>query len=387
MFKYQISTIALNALYTEISEMQTMVTSTPSTTKVTLEGISIPVKKEVSGFAYGKEDGASRLTLDNVLRGVNHNCASIPCTLGYALRVAAETIKIDSDMSVYGMTWASKDNNDFRINVLHPIVIQAIITGEYDEVIKLDSEGTLYVFEYKGKTSKKFDDSFAEEVIERWVEILNVLSTEAYSPNTSLKCSSNMSSICNAIRQNSQNIETATVQFNESGNNPDKVITPTMFVTRGMLFPYYGAILSRFTGGRYESRDLMHWGSCNLDHRRDIGAWGGTCTGSLSNNVYAHLRVLTNLNTGSPHHTDVISNRGDIRTYVKVAQEMCSEMLFEHFKEAWKVEPEMIDAPPSTDDKDYKEGGTTSSKMDEVVEQPREVKVVKKRGRPAKGAV
>lgn len=386
MLKYQNSTILLNALFTEISEMATMVASTPNVTKVTLDGISIPVNKEVSGFAYGQEDGSSRVDLNTLLKGINHDCASISCDLGYALRIAAETTKIDTDMSVYGMTWASKADSNFRINVLHPVVVQAIIAGEYDKVISLESEGTLYVFEYKAKNSRKFYDVFAEEVIERWAEVLTVLSTEAYSPNTSLKCSSNMGSICNAIRQGSQSIENTQVAFSESGNNPQKVITPTMFVTQGMLFPYYGAIMSRLSGSRYESRDLMHFGSCNLDHRRDIGAWGGTCTGSLNNGVYASLRVLTNLNMGSAHHTDVISNRGDIRTYVKVSQEISAEMLFEHFKGVWEVPEEA----PSEADTGIEESIEKDEKSDtEVVQQlgaTPEV-VVKKRGRPSKASL
>lgn len=377
MNKYQNSSILLNAMFTEISEMATMVASTPNTTKVTLDGISIPVNKEVSGFEYGTEDGRNRVDLNTLLKNINHDCASIPCDLGYALRIAAETVKIDTDMAVYGMTWASKANNDFRINILHPIVVQAVIAGEYDNLISLNSEGTLYVFEYKGKNSNKLDDSFAEEVIERWTEILTVLGTEAYAPNTSLKCSSNLGSICNAIRQGSQSLETTNVSFSESGNNPQKVITPTMFVTQGMLFPYYGAVLSRFTSSRYESRDLMHWGSCNLDHRRDIGAWGGTCTGSLSNAVYASLRVLTNLNMGSAHHTDVISNRGNVRTYVKVSQEISAEMLFEHFKVEWEVPEEVPSSNVDTED------------VEEVTELPPHAPevVVKKRGRPSKASI
>lgn len=384
MFKYQNSSILLNAMFTEISEMATMVASVPNTTKVTLDGISIPVNKEVSGFSYGTEDGRNRVDLNTLLKGINHDCASIPCDLGYALRIAAETTKIDTDMSVYGMTWASKADNNFRINVLHPIVIQSILAGEYDSVISLASEGTLYVFEYKNKTTKKLDDNFAEEVIERWTEVLMILGTEAYAPNTSLKCSSNLGSICDAIRQGSQSLESTMVSFSESGNNPSKVITPTMFVTQGMLFPYYGAIMSRFSGTRYESRDLMHWGSCNLDHRRDIGAWGGTCTGSLSNAVYASLRVLTNLNMGSAHHTDVLSNRGDLRTYVKVTQEICAEMLFGHFKEEWEVPEE---APSTVEIEECnKEGLEESSEVVPQLATP-EVVTVKKRGRPSKASI
>lgn len=387
MLKYQNSTILLNAMFTEISEMATMVASVPSTTKVTLDGISIPVNKEVSGFRHGTTSSGDRIQLDTVLKGINHDCASIPCNLGYALRIAAETTKIDTDMSVYGMTWASKENNDFRINILHPIVVQSILAGEYDQVISLESEGTLYVFEYKRKSTTMLNDKFAEEVIERWTEVLMVLATEAYPPNTTLKCSSNMGSICNTIRQGSQSIETINVSFSESGSNPPKVITPTMFVTQGMLFPYYGAVMSRYNDSRYESRDLMHWGSCNLDHRRDIGAWGGTCTGSLSNSVYSSLRVLTNLNMGSAHHTDVISNRGDLRTYVKVTQEICAEMLFEHFKDVWEVPTEA----PSDEVQDVT---NTDSESVEVAPELEEVTpgaqaspvVVKKRGRPAKAS-
>lgn len=377
MNKYCNSTILLNALYTEISEMQGMVASTPCVAKASVEGIAIPVNKEVSQFKYGTEkDGTYRRDLKVVVDSINHDCAGMHCDLGHALRIAAETVKIDTDGSIYGMIWASRSDSNFRLNILHPIVVQAIVAGEYSELVKLDTQGTLYVYEYKNSTPRtKFDDTFAEEVIERWVEILTIISSEGYSPNTQLKCSTNMGSLCNAIRQGSTSLESAQIAFNESGNNPSKVITPLMFVTSGMLFPYYGAVMSRISGGRYESRDLMHWGSCNLDHRRDIGGWGGTCTGNLSSSVYASLRVLTNLNTGSPHHTDVISTRGDMRTYVKVAQEMSTEIMFEHFKDEW-----VLETAPSEVEEDSKETSKAPSTVGE------EVVVVKKKGRPAKGA-
>lgn len=373
--KYCNSTILLNAMYTEINEMQSMVASTPCVSKTSIEGIAIPVNKEVSQFKFGTETSSGRRTISSVLDSINHDCAGMNCNLGHALRIAAETVKIDTEGSIYGMIWASRSNSNFRLNILHPIVVNALLAGEYKDLIKLESEGTLYVYEYKASAAKhKFDDSFAEEVIERWVEILTIISTEGYSPNTQLKCSTNMGSLCNAIRQGSTNLESAQVGFSESGSNPAKVITPLMFVTQGMLFPYYGAAMSRTSGGRYESRDLMHWGSCNLDHRRDIGGWGGTCTGNLSSSVYASLRVLTNLNTGSAHHTDVISNRGDTRTYVKVAQEMSTEIMFEHFKYEWKYED---DTSPSETAEVIEETPKKSDKLDTKA-------TVKKKGRPAK---
>jgi hypothetical protein len=180
-----------------------------------------------------------------------------------------------------------------------------------------------------------------------------------------------MGSLCNSIRNGAGSIESAQINFSESGSNPPKVITPLMFVTQGMLFPYYGAVMSRSSGGSYESRDLMHWGSCNLDHRRDIGGWGGTCTGNLSNSVYSSLRVLTNLNTASAHHTDVISNRGDLKTYVKVAQELSVQILFDHFTEEWEGSGS---ASSVTDEDDSK-----------VDTEEVEVVAVKKKGRPVKG--
>lgn len=361
MHKYVASSILLNALYTEISEMSTMISSTPTVSKASIEGISIPVKKEVSGLTNG--DG-SRTDLRALLDNIKHDCISVPCTLKDGLRISAEAVKEDTDSGIYGIIWASKENPNFRINVLHPIVVQSLLSGEYNDLIKYESEGTLYIYEYKYKHTKKFNDSFAEVVIDRWVEILSVLSTEAYVPNTTLRCSTNLGSLCGDIRRGSISLENARVQFSESGDNPNKVITPTMFVTSGMLFPYYGAVQSRHSGGSYESRDLMHFGSCNLDHRRDIGGWGGTCTGKFSNNIYASLRVLTNLNTASAHHTDVISKECDILTYVKVAQELSIQVIIEHFKDEW---------------------GITEVIAEEPIEVTPEVVVVsKKRGRPSK---
>lgn len=380
MFKYQNSTILLNALYTEVSELAKTVTSAPNVAKASLEGISIPVNKEVSGFTQGTCDTKSRVELSTLLININHDCVSIPCTLEYALQVATETVSVDTDMSVYGMTWASKANPDFRINILHPIVVQALIAGEYSALISLEDVGTLYVFEYKNAAPKKLNDKFAEEVIERWTEILTVIGTEAYTPNTTLKCTSNMESMCKNLREGSSSIETAQISFGESGNNPSKVITPTMFVTHGILFPYYGAIQSRQQGGSYESRDLVHMGSCNLDHRRDIGAWGGTCTGNLQNSVYASLRVLTTLNMGSAHHTDVMAANMDVRTYVKITQEISTEMLLGHFRPLWEVPEEVPSIQPPEDEEGTQEGVEPTIEVSPETE----VVVVRKRGRPSK---
>lgn len=370
---YKTSSILLNALYTEISEMTNMVTSAPSTTKASIEGIAIPVTVEVSGFAGGKDiEGANgrRRTLDWLLDKVKHDCFAINCTLEDSLRIAAESVKSDNTADIYGMIWASTKNNNIRLNVLHPIVVQAILAGEYSHVVPINDAGTLYIYEYRTKSSAfKLEEPFSDEVIERWTEILTVTSTNSLAPNVTLKCTTNMESLCQSIRSGGTPIASATVAFSEAGNNPPKVITPLMFVTQGMLFPYYGAVQSRYSSGRYESRDLMHFGSCNLDHRRDIGAWAGTCTGNLSNAVYASLRVLTNLNTGSPHHTDVIAAKCDIKTYVKITQEISVQLLETFYKDVWKTE----EVPAET--------------AEEVKEEVETKATVVKRGRPSKKVV
>lgn len=369
---------------TEISEMGKMIQSTPNTTKATLEGIAIPVNTEVSVLEGGESrEGYRRTEVSRLLKGINHDCASMKCTLGYALRIAYETVKIDTDATVYGMIWASNADDNFRLNILHPIVASSIIQGEYDKLVQQDSEGTLYVYEYTNKQKYAPNASQAEYAVDRWVEILGVITTESYSPNTTLTCSTNMGSLCGAIRQGSTSMESASVSFSESGSNPRMVITPTMFVTQDMLFPYYGAIQSRQSGGSYESRDLLPMGSCNLNHSTNIGHYGGTCTGNLSNSVYASLRVLTNLNTGSPHHMDVISNGLDIRTYVRTTQEVSAEIIYEAHKDSWVFEEEpvtpsqeVLEEDLGLDTKVINAEGTP-----EVV-----VTVVKKRGRPSKAS-
>lgn len=364
---YKTSTLLLNALYTEISEMAGMINAAPSTTKASIEGISIPVTVEVSGLSGGTSgDSAAtrRKSLEWLVEKIKHDCSAIRCTLEGSLRIAAESVKMDANADIYGMIWASTKNNNIRLNVLHPVVAQSIIDGEYSHVVPLNEEGTLYIYEYRNTSIYKQDEKFADEIIERWTEILTVVTANSTSPNVTLKCNTNMDALCQSIRGGNQQIATAQIAFAESGNNPSKVVTPLMFVTQGMLFPYYGAVQSRYSGGRYESRDLMHWGSCNLDHRRDIGAWSSTCTGNLSNGVYASLRVLTNLNTGSPHHTDVITNKGsDVKTYVKITQEITVQLLENFYKDVWEVAP--VETAPA-------------------VTAPVAVTVTKKRGRPGK---
>lgn len=374
---YKTSTILLNALYTEISEMATMVNAAPATTKASIEGIAIPVTVEVSGLSggqTGESQSTRRRSLDWLLDKIKHDCSAIKCTLEDSLRIAAESVKVDTNADIYGMIWASTKNNNIRLNVLHPIVVQAITAGDYSHVVPLSEAGTLYIYEYRDSSSKfKLEDSFADDIIERWTEILTVVTTKSAAPNVTLKCSTNMESMCQSIRSGQSQLATAQIGFSESGNNPAKVITPLMFVTQGMLFPYYGAVQSRYSGGRYESRDLMHWGSCNLDHRRDIGAWSSTCTGNLSNSVYASLRVLTNLNTGSPHHTDVIAAKGDIKTYVKITQEISVQLLEAFYKDVWVTEEVTPEAPVEVVAEDVA-----------VKENLKGVTVIKKRGRPTK---
>jgi hypothetical protein len=363
MNKYQISTILINALMTEVTEISTSVKDTAQKEVSSEEGISIPVNKEVSELQNG--DG-SRHDLTYLVKSINHDCSSIKCTLGDSLRIAAEATIMDTSASIYGCIWASTANPNIRINVLHPIAVHTILKGDFDNVAKLEDDGTLYVYEYSSKLGSYIQNtSHADYVIERWVEVLSVLATESYPPNTQLKCSTNMDSLCNNLRSGNTSIESARVDFSESGNNPRLVITPLLFVTKDMLFPYYGAIISRSTGGEYSSRDLMPWGSCNLNHRENIGRWGGTCTGSFSNAVYSSLRVLTNVNTGSPHHTDVILKSGCPRTYARVTQEMSASMLFDHFKDVWEVQEEVIEA-------------VSEDTTEEVTV------ITKKRGRPSK---
>ena len=376
-----VSSLLTNALMTEIMEMQKAVTSAPVTHKSTLEGISIPVKDTVTGLPNGRSSNRSELD-SKIINKVNHDCLSVPCTLEFGLHMIAETIKADDDFMVYGAIWASAANPNFRVNVLHPLVIQAIIAGDYDHLIKLEDEGTLYVYEYqkgalesKSEVLKKLETPACLEVIERWDEIMTKIMDTGYAPNTTLSCSTNLNSLCQSIRQGSQKLETARVSFSESGNNPQLVITPLMFVTRGMIFPYYGATISKQDGGSYKSRDLMNFGSCNLDHRTDIGIWGTTCTGNHSNSVYASLRVLSNLNMSSAYHTDVIAMSAGIKPYVRIAQEISVELLMTAYGSKWITEEVVQEEEP---------------KVIEIVEEetqevPEVVAVtVKKRGRPKK---
>ena len=375
MNKYVSSTLLINALFTEVSEMQKLVQNTPCTTKATLEGISIPVNKEVSTFTGGQ---GTKGQISSLLESINHDCYSVKADLQTALRISYEAVTSDEDAHIYGIIWASDTDNNFRLNLLHPIVINSILQGEYAALIQMESLGTLYIYEYTNKGAYKPKHEFADEVLVRWVEILEVINTESYSPNTTLTCSTNMSSLCNAIRQGATPMEQAKVAFSESGSNPRHVITPTMFVTQGMLFPYYGAIQSRNSGSGYDSRDLMHFGSCNLNHSRDIGNWGSTCTGNLSSSVYASLRVLTNLNTGSPHHTDVIAKGTDVRTYVKTTQEISMSLLYEANKHLWEAH-EVVNEPSEEVIEAVKEPS------EEALEVTPEV-TVKRRGRPSKSS-
>lgn len=142
-----------------------------------------------------------------------------------------------------------------------------------------------------------------------------------------------------------------------------------------MIFPYYGAVLSKqdTSGGSYKSRDLMNFGSCNLDHRSDISSWGTTCTGNFQNNVYASLRVLSNLNMSSAYHSDVIIKDAGIKPYVRVAQDISVQLLFAAFGDKWNVVEEVVEEPV-----------TASTLVEEETQEEVVVTVVKKRGRPKK---
>lgn len=381
MIMRPISTILTNALMTEITEMSNAVQSAPVTTKTTLEGISIPVKETISALPNGRS--SNRREIDGaIVNAVKHDCLSIRCSLESALHMIAETIKDDTDYMVYGAIWASQANPNFRINVLHPLVVQALVAGEYDSLIKLEDLGTLYVYEYAknvhesvAKVNEMLGSTAVATVVDRWTEIIEKIATTGYSPNTTLTCSTNLTSICNGLRQGSNKLETSRITFSESGNNPPMVITPLMFVTRGMIFPYYGAVLSKqeTSGGSYKSRDLMNFGSCNLDHRSDISSWGTTCTGNFQNNVYASLRVLSNLNMSSAYHSDVIIKDAGIKPYVRVAQDISVQLLFAAFGDKWNVVEEVVEEPV-----------TASTLVEEETQEEVVVTVVKKRGRPKK---
>jgi hypothetical protein len=319
MFNPTITLIA-NALATEVGEMKNLVTGEVVTSMYDGDGgISLPVTTKPLQPVY--KHGTVR-TMGHLTESIQHDCLKMDIPLGDAFKFVSNLVLDDTEGRLYGVIWVNANDSDVRLNLLHPLIAYCLLHGLFE--IPLDTEGTLYLYEWHSSALKyNVKPELATGYVGVWENVLNSAGS-AYQPKIAHRCTTDIRHVVQSIRTG-KGLGDVKVQFQPNGNNPTAVVTPVHLYTQQMLFPYYGVLMSetRSTGGAYVSRDLTPMGSCNINHDgHDIKNWGSTCTGTKSNLLYDSLRVLCNANTGSPHHTDtVFGNTSEIRTFVKITQE------------------------------------------------------------------
>ncbi len=339
------STALLNSVCTEIQEMSKLVIDGNVTNMYDNEGgISIPVTVQPNIVEYDYDGTRSSYDLYNM---INHDCTYVPMNLGDALKMVSSIISMDTDNRIYGVTWVAANSSLKRFNLLHPIIVDAILSQRIN--CPLTAEGKLYIYEYTSDVAKlPLDSMYTEAYIDIWTSVFTALGT-MYQPSTQHRCSTNLEALANNIRTGTP-IGDLRCVFNASGINPTNVVTPVALLTRDMLFPYYGVVVSekRSADDPYYSRDVTPMTSCNVSPNGGRPReWGSTCTGNYSNAIYASLRTLCNANTHSAFHDNVLwGSFKQLKMYVKVTQEYSCSLIDAFFN----VTVEVVEEVTETED-------------------------------------
>lgn len=346
-------TLLSNALATEIMEMKDIVTGETITDMYDGEGgISIPITQQPLTPKYTH---SSVIEMRDFTRKINSDCVKLPIKLGETLKFLSKLCQDDTNATIYGAIWVHEANHNIRLNLLHPVIAYSVLNNLFN--IDLESKGTVYIYEWNNLVKGMgIDTELAPEYVGVWENVFSSLSSK-YQPKVSHKVTTDLRAVTRSVREG-RNLSELKVIASPSGNNPQCVMTPVHLYTDGLLYPYYGVVHSetRGSGTPYVSRDLTPLGSCNVNHdRHSITNWGGTCTGTRSNSVYGSLRVLSNANTGSPHHLDTIfCDLSEIKTFVKITQEYACVFIDNIIKNTY----ETSDTDTSTDNGEGKNDTT-----------------------------
>ncbi len=254
---------------------------------------------------YVGEPGTSFVQDDDIIKVPRANKK----LLGAYAKMMAEDSNIGK---FYGMIIV---DNGKKFNPLHPIIAAMIASGE----IRLSPSFTLIVYPFREQ--RGVHDDKVQEFMEEIVKMMTVIRSAQYLPTISYQPSNSLrTDILNSIQNNGD----TNINFSERGDSIQHTVIPVQLATTGIVYPYYGLIMShRVPGGPYESRHLYPVLSGNIDtmSRRN----GQTCVGSLNNYAFSSLYVLSNMNIQSMYFSDVYSIHTD--DFIAACQKVSAEFL------------------------------------------------------------
>jgi len=212
----------------------------------------------------------------------------------------------------YGMIIVDENK---KINPLHPMIAAMITAGE----IKLSKRFTIIVYPYG---SRRYADADIIDGLSRSiVSLIGLIRQGQYLPEVSYEPSSSLES---DIRTSSVSPGTCVISFSERGRVVEDAVIPVQLATRGIVYPYYGMILSsRNSGAPYSSKNLYPILSGNIDTVANVP--GATCVGGLSNYAFSSLYVLSNMNIESMYFSEVFTAKTD--AFIMASQIVSAELL------------------------------------------------------------
>lgn len=221
--------------------------------------------------------------------------------------------------------------NGKRLNPLHPLIAQAIVSGN----IQLPE--TFDVIVYPMQKEQKITTAGLEKNVTAVVELVNFLNQNGQTAYENIKPKHSVFTDIQNISKLADPLEYV-VEFQSAESTVmNNVITPVQYATDGVITPYYGVVQSVHRSDGYVSHQLSPMLSGNINTTGM--SFGNTCTGDLSNKRYANLHVLNGFNMSSAYTLDTVSTASIY--WIKACQLVSIELLnaeVEHVKETQEKE-------------------------------------------------
>jgi hypothetical protein len=212
--------------------------------------------------------------------------------------------------SVYGVILAY---DNIRLNPIHPLIASYLVDG----TIVLPNTFEMIIYEW----NTTFNEASAED-IGMLIDILAKIRHLEVDPiEGSLHVEETLDEILVGFLKHGAEVNFSVV----SENIPQYVVTPVQFISKSIVYPYYGLIESRNeNGGSYQSKNLFPMVSGNISGEGNTD-FDSTCCGAMPSTRYDSLKVLNDMNCDSLYHDYLVAT--NYENFVSACQEVSISLL------------------------------------------------------------
>lgn len=232
-----------------------------------------------------------------------------------ALHLLVNILDKDSDGLMYGAMFSS---NGVFLHLTHFVIATALSKRMYDDLLTLDSIGTLTIFPFKQGRKNVYNKAKDESLAPCFLSVIQALESNVVYPNVTTKRDCADARIHKEVHLGNYSYN---VPLNSSTNlsTDSEILIPIQFVSDGLLVPYYGLVLSKGgNGNSYKSRQVGYISSGNIRAGLEGGSnnYNDTCTGDNPNNMFSSLYSLNIMNYNSMFNKSLLATGWETQVYV-----------------------------------------------------------------------